>query len=163
SADLLQNAIAVDARKHQIEQHEIRLPFGRCSNGVASVARDAHVIPLELEIVFDAGGEIGVVFDDEDSGGGRVHVVGPTEAGGSLATNRAPALGADSTRALPLCAATTSSTTDNPMPLPPVSVPLSPRVNGRQMRSRSASLTPGPSSSTEISTPKAILATPTRT
>src|SRR5262249_41959135 len=153
----LQNAIPVNARQHQIEQHQIGLPFVRRGDGVASIARNAYIVALELEIVLDTRGEIGVVFDNENAG--HVHGVDARDTVGSTTMNRAPPAAARSTRALPLCAATTSCPTDNPMPLPPVSAPLSPRVNGRQMRSRSASLTPGPSSSTEIATPDANVTT----
>src|SRR5881392_321995 len=166
-AQRAQHAVAVQPRQHQIENHQVGPCVTRAGEPLGAVLHDDDLVALDLEVVAQPEGEVGVVFDDEDPG----HAVAPASArtvpapdaawasgtSGSSITNRLPArsprcdAGASSTQVRPPCSATSSRTTDRPMPVPATAEPRSrsSRQNRSQMRSRAAAGIPGPSSSTE--------------
>ena len=66
-ADLLQHLVAVDARQHQVEQNQLRLPLIRLGDRRPPVLGDSDIVALEREVVLDARGQVGIVFDDENA------------------------------------------------------------------------------------------------
>src|SRR5205823_6878061 len=117
--------------QHQIENHQVGPCVTRAGEPLGAVLHDDDLVALDLEVVAQPEGEVGVVFDDEDPG----HAVAPASArtvpapdaawasgtSGSSITNRLPArsprcdAGASSTHVRPPCSATSSRTTDRPM------------------------------------------------
>src|SRR6266511_833395 len=147
-----QHSEPVQPREHQVEDHEIGLARPRAGEPLGAVARDLHVVALDLEVVAQPVGEIGIVFDDQDALGAHAAPPAPAGATGSSITKRAPPAsgGASSTQARPLCSVASSRTTARPMPLPATAVPRSRsrRQNRSHTRSRSECGMPGPQSST---------------
>src|SRR2546426_6370696 len=155
-----QHAESVHSGKHQIEDDEVGAAVARARQAFHAVVRHLDLIALDLQVVTQAVGEVGVVLDDEDTGhaGTLGEPLGARSAGGSSGnsmTNRTPlpplaaARGCgSSTQARPPCRATSSRTTASPMPVPATAEPRSRsrRQKRSQTRSRSAGGMPGPSS-----------------
>src|SRR5688572_11015579 len=121
-----QDAIAIEARKHQVQDDEIRPRASRLRQSCRTVGRDFDDVTLNLEIVPKAISQIRVVLDDQD----RAHA-GTCEpdaaaslsgaagsASGSSTTKREPPPGASSTQTVPPWSVTRSRTTARLMPVP---------------------------------------------
>src|SRR5437870_3470703 len=167
-AQRAQHPVAVHARQHQVENDQVGPGTARSSEPIRPVIHDVHLVALDLEVVAEPVGEIGIVLDHEDSR----HGVSPTAVTGSSITKRAPPpppvpvpLGASSAQARPPCSATSSRTTERPMPVPATAEPRSrsSRQKRSQMRSRSAAGIPGPASSTQMRARLSVAARPTVT
>src|SRR5207249_4995542 len=171
-----QHAIPVHAGEHQIEDDQVG-PAAACARqSLGAVLDDVDVVALDLEVVAQPVGEVGVVLDDEDP----LHAVTPASApapsrsgapsgacsasgmSGSSITKRAPRPGASSAHARPPCSPASSRTTERPIPVPATAEPRSRsrRQNRSQMRSRSAAGMPGPWSSTQTRARPSVTPTP---
>jgi hypothetical protein len=65
---------AVDARQHDVEDHEViarRPAGGEMGEGLGAVAHHVHLVAFELEVELHALGEVLLVFDDEQPSHGR--------------------------------------------------------------------------------------------
>ena len=67
-AQRAQHTIAVHPRQHQVEQDEIGIPPPRTLEPHQAVLRDVHLVALDLEVVAEPEGQVGIVFDDEQLG-----------------------------------------------------------------------------------------------
>src|SRR5712691_8868670 len=168
-AQRAEHAVAVQARQHQIENDQVGPGVPGACQPLGPVLDDQDLVALDLEVVAQTEREIGVVLHHEDP----CHALAPASTrtepapaaawacgtSGSSITNRLPArpprsaAGASSAQTRPPCSATSSRTTDRPMPVPATAEPRSrsSRQNRSQMRSRSAAGMPGPWSATHSS------------
>src|SRR5439155_7202884 len=176
-AQRAEDAVAVQARQHQIENDQVGSGVTGACQPLGPVLDHHDVVALDLEVVAQTVREIGIVLDHEDAR----HAVAPASAcrgpapraawtsgsSGSSITKRPPPpdVGASSAQARPPCRATSSRTTDRPMPVPATAEPRSrsSRQNRSQMRSRSAAGMPGPWSSTQTRARPSVTPTPSVT
>src|SRR5258708_24254957 len=159
-----QHAIAVEAGKHQVEYDEIGLGQASPREALGSVVGDVDFVSLDLQVVAQAVGEIGIVLHDQDS----LHGLSPFEPScgrGSSITIRAPAPALPSMWARPPCSSTSSRTTASPIPAPATGPSWSrgSRTYRCQTRSRCASGMPGPSSSIQRRTTASVVEAQTTT
>src|SRR5690606_26074215 len=109
-----QHEIAVHAGEREVEDDEVRLPLEDALHAARAVLGHADVVALDLEVVAQAEGEVGIVLDDQDA---ALHAACPSS--GSSMTKRAPLPDSGvSTHARPPWPRTSSQTTERPMPLP---------------------------------------------
>src|SRR6202162_2955033 len=66
-ADRLEDAEPVETREHQVEDDEVGPGPARALEPRRAVARDLHLVALDLEVVAQAEGEIGVVLDEKNA------------------------------------------------------------------------------------------------
>jgi hypothetical protein len=66
-AQRAQHAISIEARQHQIQNHQIGVALPRALETTRTAFGDIDLVALDLEVVPQAEGEVGVVLDDEDS------------------------------------------------------------------------------------------------
>src|SRR5207244_8077650 len=134
-AQRAKHAVPVHAGEHQVENDEIGPAASRAREALRPVLHDIDVVAFYLEVVAQPVGEVGIVLDDEDP----LHAVTPASArscspsgassacgmSGRSITKRATRPGASYAQTRPSCRATSSRTTERPMPVPAPAEPRS--------------------------------------